>query len=326
MNGLNMTIGKNPQPLAPFFEKQGVVILDGGLATELERRGHDLDHPLWSARVGLLLKRPEAIRRVHLAYLEAGADCIISASYQASLPGFQADGLPVKQARSLIKKTVALACEAREVFLENIQRESKARLRPLVAASIGPYGAYLADGSEYLGNYGVSSEALRTFHLPRWQALAETEADLFACETIPSYQEAGVLLELMQETPEILAWISFSCRDGVHISDGTPIQECAALFGDISQVVAIGVNCTAPRFIASLIRQVRNGAPDKPVVVYPNSGETYDAARRVWTGISDPIDFAQAARDWRAKGASLVGGCCRTGPEHIRAIRQAVLG
>lgn len=320
-----MTTIKNPKPLEPFLQKQDAVILDGGLATELERRGHDLDHPLWSARVGLLLKRPEAIRQVHLSYLEAGADCITSAGYQASLPGFQAEGLPVKQAKSLLKRTVALACEARDEFMQDNKDEKNQRLRPLVAASIGPYGAYLADGSEYRGNYGVSSETLRAFHAPRWQALAETAADLFACETIPSYQEAKVLLELMQTTPDIPAWISFSCRDGENISDGTPVVECAALLKDLQQVVAIGANCTAPRFISSLIEQIKLGAPDMPVVVYPNSGEMYDAARRMWIGASDPIDFAQAARDWRAKGAALIGGCCRTGPEHIRAIRQAVL-
>lgn len=312
-------------PIAPFLEKQGVVILDGGLATELERRGHDLDHPLWSARVGLLLKRPEAIRQVHLSYLEAGADCIISASYQASLLGFQAEGLPVNQAKSLIKKTVALACEARDEFLENFKSHLSQRLRPLVSASIGPYGAYLADGSEYRGNYGVSSDELRAFHEPRWQALADTAADLFACETIPSFQEAEVLLEMMQETPHIPAWISFSCRDSEHISDGTPIVECAELFHRCEQVVAVGMNCTAPRFISALIERVRKGAPGKPVVVYPNSGEAYDVSRRVWVGTSDPVDFAQAAREWRAKSAALIGGCCRTEPAHIKAMREALV-
>lgn len=312
-------------PIAPFFEKQSVVILDGGLATELGRRGHDLDHPLWSARVGLLLKRPEAIRQVHLSYLEAGADCIISASYQASLPGFQAEGLPVKQAKSLIKKTVALASEARDEFLENFGNHLGQRLHPLVAASVGPYGAYLADGSEYLGDYGVSSDELRAFHEPRWQALVETAADLIACETIPSFQEAEVLLKIMQQTPHIPAWISFSCRDGEHISDGTPVADCAALFADCDQVIAVGVNCTAPRFISALIEQVRKGAPNKPVVAYPNSGENYDATRRVWVGISDPVDFAKAACEWRAKGAALIGGCCRTGPEHIKTMRRALL-
>ena len=306
-----------------FLARQGFLILDGGLATELEGSGYDLNHPLWSAR--LLIENPEAIRRVHRAYLEAGADCIITASYQASGAGLQAQGLSKIEAESTIVRSVSLACQARDDFLQGPGSKDTSRFRPLVAAGIGPYGAFLADGSEYRGNYGISEGDLRAFHERRWQILAESPADLFACETIPSLPEAKVLKSLLHETPDVRGWISFSCRDGEHICDGTRLAECAALFDEDEQVVAIGVNCTAPRYIASLIGQVRRGAPTKPIVVYPNSGETYDAKNRAWTGVSDPPDFGGAAVGWFKRGASLIGGCCRTGPHHIRVLRDVLM-
>lgn len=313
------------QALEEMIARQGFVMLDGGFATEMERRGHDLHHPLWSARLALLQEHPQAIVDVHRAYLEAGADCIIAASYQASVPGFRAEGVSQQQAQSLLQKPVQLACQARDQYWQNIAAEAGTRARSLVAASIGPYGAYLADGSEYRGNYGISKTALREFHAPRWHILAQSGADLFACETIPSVQEVEVLLSLMQNKPQLPAWISFSCRDGQHLNDGTPISECAALFRDCDAAVAIGVNCTPPRFIPSLIREIRKSVPEKWVVVYPNSGEHYDALRKVWRGTCDPHDFASAAVEWRALGATLIGGCCRTGPAHIRAMRTALL-
>lgn len=298
-------------------------MIDGGLATELEEMGHDLNDPLWSAR--LLITHPEAIRNVHRSYLDAGADCLITASYQASVAGLMAQGASEKDAKAVISRSVTLACEARDSFLETSGDNLRSGLRPIVAASIGPYGAALADGSEYRGDYGVSESDLRDFHRPRWEILAASGADLFACETIPSWLEAKVLLSLLHEAPEIRAWMSFSCKDGQHISDGTPLSECAALFAEDDQVVAVGVNCTAPRYIVSLIGQVRQGAPRKPIVVYPNSGEAYDAKNRAWTGKSNPSDLGDAALEWFRCGAMLIGGCCRTGPQHIRAMRKALI-
>ncbi len=312
-----------PSPIDAYLEKQGVLLLDGGLATELEKEGFVLDTALWSAH--LLSTHPEAIRAVHLAYLDAGADCITTASYQASVGGFLAEGFSEKEARSLIRKAVTLADEAREAFLAQSTLKDAPHLRPLIAASIGPYGASLANGAEYRGNYGVSNQTLRAFHEPRWEILAASPADLLACETIPSYQEAEVLLALLRQTPDRFAWMSFSCRDGTHISDGTPIAECAALFETCEQVVAVGINCTAPHHISSLIDQVRAGAPGKPVVVYPNSGEAYDGTMRTWVGTSDPLDCSRAAGEWFRQGARLIGGCCRMGPQHINAMRAALL-
>jgi len=304
-------------PIEPFIEKYGMLLLDGGLATELEKRGFDLGTNLWSAH--LLMENPEAVRKVHLSYLEAGANCIISASYQATLKGFMEYGLSEEEAESLLRKSVALAVEARDDFMDD-KKESE--LTPIVAASIGPYGAVLADGAEYRGDYTVSKSELLEFHEQRWEILATSPCDLLACETIPSFKEAEVILELLQQTADLFAWVSFSCQDGEHISDGTPIKEAVSLFEDSEGVVAVGVNCTAPRYISSLIEYVRAGASSKHIVVYPNSGEVYDAENRTWQGRSEPLQCGKEAGEWYDNGARLIGGCCRMGPEHIRAMRE----
>ena len=305
-------------PILPFLEKQGVLILDGGLATQLEARGADLHDPLWSAR--LLLENPALIRQVHLDYFWAGADCAITASYQATIPGFRRRGLTAAQAVELLKLPVKLAEEAREEFWA-VMGAKGGRLRPLIAASIGPYGAYLANGAEYTGDYDLGEAGLVDFHHQRWHILAESAADLLACETIPSLAEAKALARLLKETPDSWAWFSFSCRDGRSISDGTPITECAALLEDIEQVVAVGINCTPPRYIPELIGELFS-VTQKPIVIYPNSGEYYDAVAKRWQGLSIPSEFGTHSREWRKAGAALIGGCCRTGPEHIRQIRD----
>lgn len=308
-------------PLRPFLERQGFLIVDGGLATELEARGYDLRDALWSAR--LLRDDPEAIRQVHLDYLRAGADVIISASYQATLPGFMRRGMSEMEAEALIRRSVALAREARDTFWA-VEDNRRGRLRPLVAASVGPYGAYLADGSEYTGDYGLDEEQLLTFHRRRWHLLAESGPDVMACETIPSALEARALARLAPETPQMAAWFSFSCQDGRHLNDGSLFAESVRPLNDVEQVAAVGVNCTAPRYIPELAAAAR-AVTDKPIVVYPNSGEQYDVEERVWRGESAPADFAEQSRRWRTAGAALVGGCCRTGPRHIEAIRKMVV-
>ncbi|MEV5890898.1 homocysteine S-methyltransferase [Nonomuraea fuscirosea] len=281
------------------------LVLDGGLATQLERLGADLRDELWSAR--LLLEKPELIRRVHADFFAAGADVATTASYQASLPGFARRGLDAAEAARLLRLSVELAGQARD--------EAG---RGLVAASVGPYGAYLANGAEYTGDYDLDEDGLYAWHLPRWEILAAAGADLLACETIPSYPEARALARLLRSTPEVKAWVSFSCRDGERLNDGTPIRRAAALFMGNPQVVAVGANCTAPRHLPGLISCLSGGLP---VVVYPNSGETWDAARRRWLGLADPVEFGVAAMEWQRAGASLIGGCCRTTPEHIAQIR-----
>jgi homocysteine S-methyltransferase len=305
-------------PIEPFLAYQNVFILDGGLATELETRRHNLDDPLWSAKI--LLEQPSAIRQVHSDYLHAGADCIISASYQASLPGLMARGLTEKQAGDLIRFSVELAIETRDQFWA-IMANRRGRLRPLVAASVGPYGAYLADGSEYTGAYDLDEAGLLEWHQPRWEILAQSGADLLACETIPSLAEAKALRQLLLATPQMPAWMSFTCQDGSRISDGTPLAECVRLPNDVPNLVALGINCTPPRFLPDLITAVQANT-NKHIIVYPNSGEQYDAETNQWLGQSNPSEFGTISREWRKLGALLVGGCCRTGPAHIQQIRD----
>ncbi len=304
--------------LKPFINQSGAFILDGGLATQLEARGCDLSDDLWSAR--LLLENPDLIRQVHLDYYLAGADCATTASYQATIPGFCKRGHSVSQAIHLIRLSTQLALEARELFWADKQNRV-GRLRPLVAASIGPYGAYLANGAEYTGNYDLDEAGLFHWHQERWHILATSGADLLACETIPSFAEARAITHLLPETPQTLAWVSFSCRDGQHISDGTPIADCAAFLSDFPQILAVGINCTPPRYIHSLIQQITH-VTDKPIVVYPNSGETYDPVHHCWQGLADASQFGTMSKEWRRAGAALIGGCCRTTPAHIRQIRD----
>ena len=330
-----MTSADNP--FTPFLEAQGVLILDGGLATALEARGKDLNDPLWSAKV--LIEDPEAIRAVHEAYLRAGADCIATASYQATLPGFRERGMSHEGAVELLRLSVRLAVEARDAFWAD-PANRVGRLKPLVAGSVGPYGAWLADGSEYRGEYGMWRDELADFHRERWEILAGSEADILACETIPSGPEVKAVLGLLQETPGAWAWISMSCRDRSHLSDGTPLVEVARACDAAAGVAAVGVNCVPPRWVPDLVAELRRGTR-KPVLAYPNSGEVWDSATRTWTGVATgaaidvaidgaievaiDVDWGASAAEWHRLGAAGVGGCCRVGPEAIARMRGHLL-
>jgi homocysteine S-methyltransferase len=311
-------------PLDPFLDSTrrlgAVVILDGGLATELERNGADLDDPLWSAR--LLIEDPKAIEDLHLRYLEAGADVVTTASYQASFEGFCGRGIGRAEGEELFRLSVDLADKARNRFWDQADHSSRAA-PPLVAASIGSYGATVADGSEYTGDFDLSSQQLTDFHCGRIEVLASTGADLLACETIPSLAEAEALVRALAGFPETPAWISFSCRDHEHVGHGELLSDCIAVARSCASVVAVGLNCTAPRHVEPLLRQI--AGCDLPVCAYPNSGETWDARAKAWRSATDPVAFAEASRKWHAAGARLIGGCCRTGPEEIRAIRKALV-
>jgi homocysteine S-methyltransferase len=306
-------------PLGALLQDQGVVVLDGGLASELEARGHDLSDALWSAR--LLLDDPEAIRDVHQAYLDAGADCVVSGSYQATVEGFCRRGVGTQEARERLGLSVELARQARDDFWKTAPR---GRQRPLVAASVGPYGAALADGSEYTGRYDRDEAGLLDFHRERFALLAEAGADLLACETLPSCVEAQVLLRLLDETPGSRAWFSFTARDAGHISDGTPIADVAREL-DHERVVGVGVNCVPPSLVPGLLAELR-GAIDRLLVVYPNSGQAWDAASKRWGGAPEGFDPAEACSGWRDAGARFLGGCCRVGPPVIARMRQRLLG
>lgn len=303
-------------PVAVILNDYPALVLDGAMATELERRGCDLRDPLWSARV--LIEAPELIRDVHADYFAAGADCAITASYQATYAGFARRGLGERQATELIQRSVRLAVEARDAFWADPANHA-GRPRPLVAASVGPYGAFLADGSEYRGGYGLSERQLIDFHRQRLAALVAAGPDLLACETIPCLEEALALARLLGEFPGSLAWISFTARDEQHTAQGERLSDCAALLDAFPQVVAVGVNCTAPHLIPAIARNMA-AATGKPVLAYPNSGETYHADTNGWSGAAECAAFGSQARVWYAAGARIIGGCCRTGPDHIREV------
>lgn len=298
---------------------QDVLILDGALATELEARGFSVDDPLWSAKA--LFERPDLVREIHLDYLRAGADVLTSASYQATIAGFMRRGFTAEEAAELLRRSVRLAQEARDLHRAECGGDAAV---PLVAASVGPYGAYLADGSEYRGDYDVDEEALTAFHAPRLRILASAAPDLLACETLPCLSEAcAIVRALRAEGIRIPAYFSFSCRDGAHISDGTEIAACARVLDAVPEAVAIGVNCTAPKYVSDLIHTIRQET-NKPIVVYPNSGEYYDAATQMWRGTAE--DFGTRSREYAAAGARIIGGCCRTTPRDTAAIAAWVKG
>ena len=248
----------------------------------------------------------------------------MSAGYQASLPGLVRYGASEPEAVRVLRRSVELALAARDRFWA--APESRAgRHRPLVAAGLGPYGAFLADGSEYTGDYDLGTRGLEDFHRQRLEILAGCGADLLACETVPSAVEARALTDLLESIPGARAWLSFSCRDGERISDGTPLAGIAAEVAASDRIVAVGVNCTAPRWIGSLVTALAD-VSGKPIVVYPNSGERWDARTRRWLPSDEPLDLADAAPRWVGLGARIIGGCCRTGPDQIRALRQRLLG
>jgi homocysteine S-methyltransferase len=280
---------------------ESVLISDGGLATELEARGHDLSDPLWSAK--LLTDAPQEIVAVHAAYFRAGATIATTASYQASFEGFAAHGIDRNTAAGLLRRSVGLAKAARdEAGADGL----------IVAASIGPYGAALADGSEYRGRYGLSVAALRRWHQPRLEILAAAGADVLACETVPDVDEAEALVDLVGSVG-VPAWLSYTI-DGTMTRAGQPLAEAFAVAAGVPEIVAVGINCCAPDDVLPAIDIAL--AVGKPVIVYPNSGERWDG--RAWAG---PRTFsAGLAAQWVAAGARIVGGCCRVGPADIAEV------
>ncbi len=306
-------------PFDPFLFPRRFVLLDGGLATELERVGHDLNDPLWSARI--LMDDPSSVEDVHRSFLEAGADCITTGTYQATVQGLANRGLSPAGTERIFRLSVELAVRARDDFWAS-KGNRRDRIRPIVAASVGPYGAFLADGSEYRGDYDIGPEALADFHRERWRLLASTSADIMACETIPSLTEAKILAGLARKTGKP-AWVGFSCRDAGHLCDGTPIREAGKWADKAPGILAVGVNCVPPAWIPGLITAL-SARTNKPVVAYPNAGGTYDPAAKSWTEANPAHDWGEACRSWVAAGAAAVGGCCRVGPRDIRRMRKAL--
>ncbi|MEP6649990.1 MAG: homocysteine S-methyltransferase [Lapillicoccus sp.] len=286
------------------------VVLDGGMSNALEELGHDLGDPLWTARV--LRDAPDAVAEVHRRYFRAGARIATTASYQASVPGFVDRGLSRAEAETLVMRSVGLAREVRDELADDgVER--------WVAASVGPYGAVLADGSEYRGRYGVSHARLRDFHRPRLELLASAGPDLIAVETIPDVDEAEVLVDLLDDL-RLPAWFSFSARDG-RTCAGQPLAEAFATASAPACVVAVGVNCLPAGEVLDAVSAVGE-VTGKPAVAYPNGGGRWDAASRAWSG--EPDVDVDLARSWVTAGAALVGGCCRVGAADIARLADAL--
>ncbi|MCC2266509.1 homocysteine S-methyltransferase [Streptomyces sp. CT1-17] len=290
----------------------GPLVLDGGMSNQLEAAGHDLGDELWSAR--LLAEDPGAITAAHLTYFEAGAEVAITASYQATFEGFARRGVGRERAAELLALSVESAREA--------ARRAQAR-RPdralWVAASAGPYGAMLADGSEYRGRYGLDAGELERFHRPRLEVLAAARPDVLALETVPDTEEAVALLRAVRGLG-VPAWLSYTVAGG-RTRAGQPLAEAFAVAADADEVVAVGVNCCSPADVSDAVATAAR-VTGKPVVAYPNSGEAWDAGSRAWRGRSSfPVD---RVRDWRERGARLIGGCCRVGPGTITSIARAL--
>jgi homocysteine S-methyltransferase len=295
---------------------QGLHVLDGGMASELEYLGADINGPLWSAHV--LEESPEKIIAVHRAYIEAGADIIETASYQVSRMGYAEVGLDPARADAALLRSVSLARQASAHYHNR---------RILIAASLGPYGAALHNGAEYHGNYTCTFDDLVEFHRQRIDVLASAppsdSPDLLAFETLPSLAEAEAIGQALAHHLELAAWFSFTCSDSQHVAHGEPLRQCATAVAAFPQTAAVGINCTHPSLVTSLIAELRS-ASDKPIVVYPNSGEGWDPEHRCWTGDSDPHAYSDEAREWFAAGAQVVGGCCRTRPAHIQQLAKLI--
>jgi homocysteine S-methyltransferase len=285
-----------------------VVVLDGGLATHLESRGHDLSDALWSAR--LLSEDPAEILAAHTDFFLAGARIATTASYQASFEGFATRG---EDAAVLLRRSVSLAKRARDRMPDQQRR--------WVAASVGPYGATLADGSEYRGRYGLAVRRLADFHRRRLDVLAEAAPDVLALETVPDVNEAIALVDAIAGLG-IPAWLSYTIA-GDRTRAGQPLADAFAVAAGVEDIIAVGVNCCDPDDVAPAVR-IAQQVTGKPVIAYPNSGERWDATRRAWVG---PSRFApDLARQWCADGARIVGGCCRVTPSDIAALARSEPG
>lgn len=292
--------------LAALVAAGGTLVLDGGLSNQLADQGCDLRDPLWTAR--LLADEPGQIEAAHRAYVRAGADVLITSAYQASYEGFARRGIGRAEAAGLLRRSVELA-----------RRAAAERPGVRVAASVGPYGAVLADGSEYRGRYGLTVRELEGFHRPRIEAAAAASPDVLALETVPDTEEARALLRAVRGLG-VPAWLSYTVA-GSRTRAGQPLEEAFALAAEAEEIVAVGVNCCAPKDVepaVALAAQVTG----KPVVAYPNSGETWHADTAGWTG---PVTFTpEAVRNWRRAGARLIGGCCRVGPTGVRGVAEAL--
>jgi homocysteine S-methyltransferase len=276
--------------------------LDGGLSTALELNGNKLSTSLWTGE--LIRTAPDEITKAHLDFINAGAEIIITSAYQLSYLGCGNRGWSELQTDEALHKSTQLAKDA----------VSKSGKDVKVAASVGPYGAALADGSEYRGNYGVGKTALKDFHAKRIELLIASNPDYLALETMPDTQEVEVLLDLLSDCP-IPYWVSYSCKEGNQTNAG---QSFASAVDLAQSAMAVGVNCTAPELISGLLGSASSSIP---YVVYPNSGRSWDAVAKEWIGTTE-VGFADSlVKEWIDLGAEIIGGCCGIGPKEIASLR-----
>lgn len=306
-----------------YLENNYPLILHGALGTEMEALGYDISGKLWSAKY--LLEKSEVIQELHETYVAAGADLITTSSYQATLPGLVEAGLTEKAAEQIIALTVRLAKAARDKVWGALNETEKAkRPYPLISGDVGPYAAYLANGSEYSGDYGeITINELKDFHRPRIQILLDQGVDLLALETIPNRLETQALIELLaEEFPEAEAYMSFTVQIPDAISDGNSLAEMAKLVSQSNQILAVGINCSSPILYNQALSFLKNTG--KALITYPNSGEVYDGDSQTWKSKDkDALTLVEHSKYWHAHfGVKILGGCCRTRPNDIKALYQ----
>jgi len=284
------------------------LLIDGGMATSLEARGVPMHPTLWSG--GAVIDSPEKVTEVHAEFLRAGANVLITASYQLTPQALRKLGYDEKSIREILLRTVRCA-----------ESPCSERGRTLIAAGIGPYGAFLCDGSEYRGNYGIDQTALRDFHRERYEILAAYDCDLIVFETVPCLDEVRAIIELTRDAAPKPIWISVCCRNERELSSGESLAEAARLIASEPAVVAFGVNCVAPQFVSGHLQLLKE-ITSKAIFVYPNLGRVWDAELRTWSGGGDELAFLNAVDEWIALGADGIGGCCGVGSSLIHAIKR----
>ncbi|MDM8205989.1 homocysteine S-methyltransferase [Ligilactobacillus salivarius] len=298
------------------FLTNHTVVLDGAMSTPLERLGADTNNDLWTAKA--LIDNEELVYEVHKMYFEAGADLIITDTYQANVQAFEKVGYSEKEARNLIKKAVKIAQKARDDY------ENRTGKHNYIAGTIGPYGAYLANGSEYRGDYELSTKEYQQFHLPRIEELATTGVDILAIETQPKLDEVLAILELLKEKyPQQKVYVSYTLSDDDTISDGTPLPRAIHALEDYSQVIAVGINCVKLELVEPALKNMKE-ITDKHLIVYPNSSAVYDPKSKTWSQPKTSATFEELIPNWYEAGARIIGGCCTTGPKEIKAVADFI--
>ena len=298
------------------FLTNHTVVLDGAMSTPLERLGADTNNDLWTAKA--LIDNEELVYEVHKMYFEAGADLIITDTYQANVQAFEKVGYSEKEARNLIKKAVKIAQKARDDY------ENKTGKHNYIAGTIGPYGAYLANGSEYRGDYELSVEEYQQFHLPRIEELVNAEVDILAIETQPKLDEVLAILELLKEKyPQQKVYVSYTLSDDDTISDGTPLPRAIHALEDYSQVIAVGINCVKLELVEPALKNMKE-ITDKHLIVYPDSSAVYNPKSKTWSQTKTSATFEELIPNWYEAGARIIGGCCTTGPKEIKAVADFI--